>query len=270
MLFSVIAEMDESKWDDKPGYEYHFPKRYAKMLIPGTRVVYYKGRLRDRRFREQRLSDEPHYFAIATIANVYPDPNAKRGELYAIVKDFQPFTQPLLAKNHQGYFEEIPANRQSNYWRDGVRPIDQGTFQTILEHAHLCSVIQPEVDVDTDDNTHLESAASYREGGKISYFNTKYERDPQLRRAAVKLHGVTCCACGFNFKAFYGDYAEGFIHIHHIQPVSEFGGEKEVNPVTDLVPLCANCHSVIHRRKDRTLSVDQLKAMIALNRDVKK
>jgi putative restriction endonuclease len=36
--------------------------------------------------------------------------------------------------------------------------------------------------------------------------------------------------CGFNFEKAYGDYAKGFIHIHHIVPVSEFGDSKTVNP----------------------------------------
>ena len=33
--------------------------------------------------------------------------------------------------------------------------------------------------------------------------------------------------CGFNFEKAYGDYAKGFIHIHHIVPVSEFDDEIE-------------------------------------------
>ncbi|MBJ2065221.1 hypothetical protein [Serratia odorifera] len=44
--------------------------------------------------------------------------------------------------------------------------------------------------------------------------------------------------------------------------VSEFGGQKEVDPATDLVPVCANCHSIIHRKKNKTLTIDELKAMI--------
>lgn len=265
MLYAVIAEMDKSKWNDKPGEEYHFPKRYAKMLIPGTRVVYYKGQIKDRSYRPLRLSDKPHYFAIATISSVYPDPNAKRGDLYAVVTDFQPFTEAVLAKNGENYFESIPSNRESNYWYDGVRPITEEIFEAIVEHAKLGAVVVPEekaVEEEGDYNDSFESEATHLEGAKISYFTTKYERKPLLKNQAVKLHGTTCCVCGFNFKAFYGEYAEGFIHIHHLLPVSELGGEKPVNPATDLVPVCANCHSIIHRKKDRTLSIDELKEMI--------
>lgn len=91
---------------------------------------------------------------------------------------------------------------------------------------------------------------------------TTYERNPKLRRQAIAIHGVTCKACGFNFEKTYGEYARKFVHIHHIEPVSEFEGEKIVDPETDLVPLCANCHAVVHRRKNKALSIDELMAML--------
>ena len=94
-------------------------------------------------------------------------------------------------------------------------------------------------------------------------YTTVYERKPKLRQQAILIHGTTCFGCGFNFKKFYGDYAEGFIHIHHVKPVSEFAGPMVVDPETDLVPLCANCHSVVHRKKDTTLNIADLKQMIS-------
>lgn len=48
----------------------------------------------------------------------------------------------------------------------------------------------------------------------------------------------------------------------HSVPVSTYEEPRALNPEVDLVPLCANCHSIVHRRKDKTLSVDELKAMI--------
>jgi 5-methylcytosine-specific restriction endonuclease McrA len=52
----------------------------------------------------------------------------------------------------------------------------------------------------------------------------------------------------------------GYIQIHHIKPVSEYEGE--VDPETDLVPLCANCHAMAHRRRVTVTSIDDLKALI--------
>ena len=41
---AVITENDESAWEDSTGLVYHYPKRYARYLTPGTRLVYYKGK----------------------------------------------------------------------------------------------------------------------------------------------------------------------------------------------------------------------------------
>jgi putative restriction endonuclease len=58
---AVIVENDESAWDDQTGALYHFPERYLSILQPGERVIYYKGRMRNKRFAPQRLSPDAHY-----------------------------------------------------------------------------------------------------------------------------------------------------------------------------------------------------------------
>lgn len=66
-MYAIITENDESAWTDETGILYHFPKRYLKYLEPGTHVIYYKGNLKNKSFSKNRLSDAPHYFAIAKI-----------------------------------------------------------------------------------------------------------------------------------------------------------------------------------------------------------
>lgn len=97
---------------------------------------------------------------------------------------------------------------------------------------------------------------------KLRYVTT-YERNPKLREEAIRIHGCICAACGFDFNKTYGELGKGYIHIHHKVPVSELEKPKEVNPKTDLVPLCANCHSMIHRKKKSTLSVEELQKFLA-------
>ncbi len=64
--------------------------------------------------------------------------------------------------------------------------------------------------------------------------------------------------CGFNFEKAYGEWGAGFIHVHHTKPLSNGEGERVVNPLTDMIVLCPNCHSMIHRRRNKTLSLDEL------------
>lgn len=95
-----------------------------------------------------------------------------------------------------------------------------------------------------------------KEGARETYLVNKYERNPKNRQMAIKIHGLSCYACGFNFKEVYGEHGKGFIEIHHIKPLSTLEKSVEINPKIDLVPLCANCHRMVHRIKDDCLSIE--------------
>lgn len=257
---TVIVENDVSQWDDQTGEVYHFPKRYRDLLLPGERVIYYKGRMKDKRFEGSRLSRSPHYFGIAEVGDVFPIKNGK--ELLAKIINFRPFEVAIDFQQDGEYLEKIPKSKETNYWRDGVRRIDEDTYNEILSLAIVGPVSETKTVLSDSDNQSFESGV---EGRSSAYTGTRYERDQELRKRALLIHGCTCAACGFNFEEFYGEYAKGFIHIHHVEPLFETG-EKIVNPETDLIPLCANCHAVVHRKRDKTLTVEDLQAMI--NRDM--
>ncbi len=86
----------------------------------------------------------------------------------------------------------------------------------------------------------------YVEGAIHQVIVNRFERDPMARRRCIDHHGPTCVVCGFNFGTVYRDVAEGFIHVHHLKPLSEIGSDYVVDPIADLRPVCPNCHSVIH------------------------
>lgn len=101
------------------------------------------------------------------------------------------------------------------------------------------------------------------EGAESQHWITRYERDPKLRAAAIKLHGAACMGCGFNFEKIYGSLGLGFIEVHHTKPISFFGGPSAIDPATDLVVLCSNCHSIVHRRRQSPLSLAELRKTIS-------
>ena len=107
---------------------------------------------------------------------------------------------------------------------------------------------------------------SNTEGKQVRYYTTKYERNSSNRAEAIKIHGTKCMACGFDFEATYGEIGKDFIEVHHTKPLYSLEQEILVNPQTDLVCLCSNCHRMIHRKRDNILSVEDLKAIIAKNR----
>lgn len=82
---------------------------------------------------------------------------------------------------------------------------------------------------------------------KTTVIVNRYERDPQKRRECVEHFGYRCQICNFDFKEVYGETGADFIHVHHIEPLAEVGGEHDIDPTVDLIPVCANCHAIIHR-----------------------
>ncbi|MBR3141650.1 MAG: HNH endonuclease [Clostridiales bacterium] len=72
---------------------------------------------------------------------------------------------------------------------------------------------------------------------------------------------VKCDLCGFNFEKKYGLLGRGFIHVHHIEMVAEYGGERFINPITDMIPVCPNCHAMLHRKRP-PLTPEELKEII--------
>jgi predicted HNH restriction endonuclease len=123
-----------------------------------------------------------------------------------------------------------------------------------------------EESLQVDDVTHgeiTEKVVPDREERERLSQHVTYERSPKNRRLAIQIHGTTCAVCKFNFDETYGkDYADGYIQIHHIKPLSVYEGE--VVPETDLVPLCANCHAMAHRRRATVTSIEELKELIEM------
>ncbi|MCU1531433.1 MAG: endonuclease [Arthrobacter sp.] len=91
----------------------------------------------------------------------------------------------------------------------------------------------------------------------------RYERSPEARRVCLAFHGTSCAACGFSFEIAYGEIGRDFIHVHHVVPVSQLGSAYQLDPVTDLVPLCANCHAMAHRGVSTPRTVAELRRAIA-------
>ena len=91
------------------------------------------------------------------------------------------------------------------------------------------------------------------------------ERNTKLIATSKRLfkekHGrLYCQVCGFDFENTYGKLGEDFIEAHHIKPVSEMQ-EGETTKTEDIIMVCSNCHSMIHRRKP-WLKLDEIKSLL--------
>ncbi len=111
----------------------------------------------------------------------------------------------------------------------------------------------------------VENPENYIEGASKTVSINIYERNAQARAKCLARHGYVCAVCSFEFEKFYGSIGKEFIHVHHVVPLSEVRQEYSLDPVKDLIPVCPNCHAVLHRVRP-ALTVEQLKACLAQNR----
>lgn len=100
------------------------------------------------------------------------------------------------------------------------------------------------------------------EGASFTVRVNAFERNPVARKKCIDHYGTGCAVCGFSFGAAYGSAADGYIHIHHLQPLASIGEEYVIDPVKDLRPVCANCHAVIHMRQP-PYSIKEVKIMLS-------
>jgi 5-methylcytosine-specific restriction protein A len=106
------------------------------------------------------------------------------------------------------------------------------------------------------------SDTQYTEGLKKAVIVNKYERNFEARLKCIEAHGTACKACGINLGVVYGpELGKKYIHIHHLVPLKEIGSEYYVDPIKDLVPLCPNCHSMVHQI-DPPLAIEELRKKI--------
>ncbi len=103
-------------------------------------------------------------------------------------------------------------------------------------------------------NTTLE------EGHKHTITVNKYERSSIARQKCIDEYGLNCAVCDMNFEKVYGDIGKDFIHVHHMVPLHEIGRTYKVDYKKDLVPVCPNCHAMLHRDiGEGGLSIKQLR-----------
>lgn len=110
-----------------------------------------------------------------------------------------------------------------------------------------------------------KSEQPFIEGGYTQILVNSYERESKARTICLKKYGYKCQICGFDFEDVYGQIGKHKIHVHHKIPISMYKREYVLDPEKDLIPICPNCHLIIHSKKE-CFSVEELKEIIEDNR----
>jgi len=106
------------------------------------------------------------------------------------------------------------------------------------------------------------SKQEFTEGIVVESHYDRRERDHGARLKCIEHYGCKCAICGFDFEAQYGEVGKEFIEVHHIVPISSTEGEHDVDPINDLIPVCSNCHSILHRRRPEPYLPEDVRLML--------
>lgn len=107
-----------------------------------------------------------------------------------------------------------------------------------------------------------EHAERLPEGAVRRVEVNRYERNRLNRALCISVQGTRCKVCDLLLEERYGKVGRDFIHVHHVVPVSKLGPGYLIDPTKDLVPVCPNCHAMLHRR-DPPYGIDELRTLIS-------
>ncbi|WP_177190107.1 HNH endonuclease [Flagellimonas taeanensis] len=139
--------------------------------------------------------------------------------------------------------------RFENLKKYGLKAAPQGPIRIKNERLlnHIETYFTDNYQIDFFPDILKEDQIEY-EGAKKLVLVNRYERSSKARENAIRYHGLNCKVCDLNFKKVYGKIGEGFIHIHHLIPINEIGESYKIDFENDLIPVCPNCHAMLHRK----------------------
>lgn len=202
----------------------------------------------------------PQRHAAAMLSDMAQASDEKKNRFLAYLKLFKEKNAKITSEVNgaQTDFSDWPSD-----WRNlsiRISKIEERdiTFEEVAKEwaVGACGMMLSLLNVEQ-----IENCQGGAEGKKYEVLMTKYERNPINRELCIEHNGCTCKICGFDFEKVYGEIGKSFIHIHHIKPISQAGGEYVPDPVKDLIPVCPNCHAMLHTNNP-PLDPEELKAIL--------
>lgn len=163
----------------------------------------------------------------------------------------------ITSKEKYKEFEQAALKNATFILRDST-----GNNMYSVALRHFGEFIAAEIPEESIIYPEVVSGVQLVEGGKKQITINAYERNPYARKKCIEYFGAKCVVCGFDFAKVYGDDFSGIIHVHHIKPLSEISDEYIIDPIRDLVPVCPNCHLVIHSKPDGVYTIEEVKQLM--------
>jgi len=98
---------------------------------------------------------------------------------------------------------------------------------------------------------------------KVVRLHYVIERDRILSAKRKLLDNYTCQLCSLNFMSVYGEKFRDVVETHHIVPLSRLlrSSASTQSGLNDVMTVCPNCHSMIHKLTGDQGDIDAIKSM---------
>lgn len=206
-----------------------------------------------------------------------PEPEQFAKESVHVLSEF-------IRKHEEKHFDSILNQLDHNYYdrvRDNIatqsdmREADNAadlkysihlrTYSAFLESKEYSLLFKPQktknINPTTTQKKSIHKERELTEGEKKHIEFESNHRSQALRLACIDKYGYQCQCCGMDFTSIYGkELGEHFIEVHHLKMISTYDECHPEDYLENLVPLCSNCHSMIHHGKEGPLSLAELRA----------
>lgn len=218
--------------------------------------AYYKERLRLGKIFVYGVLDGRFMFAPSRFAG-YANCTAEKHQ--AFPRKNGSITTSAIAKNLGSAIEDAKAEKAylALCQQIGVNPSGKDrTYWLIKLKADFSSDI-----ILGGEAGYPDEVETFVEGATKRVIVNAYERSGKARSACLAHHGYSCTVCSFNFAAKFGEVGKGFMHVHHLTPISSNSKARDVDPINELRPVCPNCHAMLHK-SDPPFSIEELQELI--------
>jgi len=168
------------------------------------------------------------------------------------------------------YLDRIYETKGLNYLKNALQALSLHIdYYKSVSNANVISqknildeyLIKYKVSYDDYFEEEINKEEKLKEGFTKQITVNIYERNSIARTKCIEHFGSICKVCDFDFEKKYGEIGNGFIHVHHIVDISLVNDEYEVDYTTDLIPVCPNCHAMLHKKKP-AYKIEELKRMM--------
>jgi len=251
--------------------------------------------MEESRLKECQLVLPALYFMSVSKNRGFITTTDLKKKLYSVVKPTGLDGQKVLLNRNDTPFDQKVRNLKSHHTfeRKGLAKEETGGFRITQAGKDLVdenwALITQMVGNTTFNETDLLESSEFvvrgnrkrklvllddlvSEGGPVQKTVSAYKRSSKLRNSAIEHFThcgiIKCDCCGFEFKSFYGaKYGVSCIEIHHLKPLFAYEGKKLTVTIEEalqnLLPVCPNCHRVIHKKHILPEQIPTFKQYIA-------